>query len=130
MKTLKDVRSLILQNGGEIKIGNLIFKHEEGKDIDVYIKDRLVFWIHGHETDDSKLDEIYGTIATEIENLNDSSSIENTLRQQITDLEMANKEKEKIIYSLKEDSQNNEFVRGKVEAYEKLLISREVTIGK
>lgn len=106
MKTLGELRKIIIENNGEFKIGGLIFKHSAGNDVDVHLDGRLIMWFETGEKDDALLtDKIYSIITTE-EKTQDIGT-DNTAK----DIEKA-------------------VALGKVEAYEKILIGRDLTISK
>jgi hypothetical protein len=146
MKTLKDLREAIIKNEGSLAIGQLRFIHNAGQDVDVHLGSRLVFWISSQDKDEDLLENLRGTISSDVEGLDHKSdfeqeylckfidnteqffkrirqnTIEEELRTDLADVKKQLAEKEKLV-------KNSELALGKVEAYEKLLIGRGVTIS-
>lgn len=125
MKTIGELRKLLLDNKGEIKIGDLVFSYEEGKDIDINLCNHLLMWLQGNNDDSCLLEKINFSIASEYE----EEKREKTKEENKTiNLELEQtKKKLEIIENEKKDF--SLFI-GKVEAYEKLLMGRDVTISK
>ncbi len=120
MKTIKDLRELIKLNNGEIKIGNLLIRCQEDEDvredIDFYFNDHLAQWIGLGETDDKILSELDLNMDSYFK---DNSEEKKELKGQVEEL------KDELL-----KNGDSKLIKGKVEAYEKLLIGRDVTIGK
>jgi hypothetical protein len=119
LETVGELRELIKQNGGVLTIGTIAFETEDGKDIDVRHKGELCMWfsssVSNHET-------IVGT-----------ESVTGVFQEKTTteiNLQEVNENLIAEITTLKSELEKNKLSLGKVEAYEKLLIGRELTIGK
>lgn len=115
MKTIKDLREVLDKNDGTLKIGQLVFTTKEGDDIDVNLDDNLVFWVSKELPDDTLLAEIDGTV---------SSIIESRIKAQ-----QKNKELKTKLEEMEKNQVDSQFALGKIEAYEKILINRSVTVS-
>jgi len=125
MIKIGDLRRLIKEAGGSILIGEAKIKYNEGGDIDVFIGSSLVAWAHSSNGDEVPLDQITASTNGDFK----KEAVQN-LTEMVT-------EKDKEIVDLREklerseqDAKKNELAVGKVEAYEKLLIGRSVSIGE
>lgn len=118
IKTIGDLRKLMVANGGSLKIGSFEFKSAgDGNDIDVNFQDNLVAWYQSISLDDQLLDE--GMTVSSDWDANESKKLRKT-----------NRDLENEIIEMKGKAKSDELALGKVEAYEKLLIGREITISK
>lgn len=118
MKTVKDLRVLLKANGGKINIGKLRISSEGvGQDIDVNLNDNLLMWISQSDPDKELLENV-GTINFDFENFGNSKKEIETLTKLNTELETTLK------------SSNTDILKGKIEAYENILIGRDITAGK
>ncbi len=118
MKTVGDLRKFISEHSGELVLGSLSFEMPAGPggDIDVHLLGDLITWFPKGTSDDEPL----------------ASST-------MCNLEIKEgKEAKAEVSRLKEEMENIKkilpptdlFALGKVEAYEKLLIGRNITISK
>ena len=134
MKTVKDLRKVILENDGQIKIGELEINHKEKGDIDFKLKGDLMIWICSSQDEEAELSQVSVSINEDINSL--KGDVEKT-KQTIQDLkenkseleEKILKQGEKIQELLKKYDESKKGL-GKIEAYEKLLIGRTVSIGE
>lgn len=65
MKTLGELRELIAQNEGVLKIGHLQFKWDSESDVDVYLEGDLICWFSKTLRDDDLLSNGEGNPAVE-----------------------------------------------------------------
>lgn len=111
IKTIEDLRRLIDENGGKITIGKLTISMnnvDARADIDIKLGHELKYWVLSTIEDTTLLDG------------EDVLSV--LYRPEAPNKEQEKTRKERIIV-------DNKF-EGMVEAYEKILIGREITIGK
>lgn len=116
MKTIKDLKLVIVSLGGVMKIGGLEFEYKIGQDIDVKLDGDLIMWVSKDIEDDILLAEVLYTVNFDVENGKNARQEVKVLQKTIEELEKA--------------TGSNSLALGKVEAYEKILIGRELTIGK
>jgi hypothetical protein len=125
METIGDLRELITKNDGTLKIGALEFRYackedenDELNDVDVYLEDEMIMWIQGRNHGNTKLSggDLEFTVSGDIR---ESKKILREERSASKKLEEAEKKMSEAATAI-----------GKVEAYEKLLVGREITIGK
>jgi hypothetical protein len=128
MKTVQDLRTAVIERNGELKIGHLRITHSEGGDIDFMLKDKLVMWIGRNQEDSVELGDVYANINSGFNDIleNKKSDLQKVIEELTADLSNAKQEKEELEKKLKA----NELNAGKIEAYEKLLIGRDLTISK
>lgn len=122
--TLGKLREFILEAGGKIKIGAVGITYSSGGDIDVHINHNLVSWIDGDHGDSVEIEDVVPTTSDDF-NMDVVRNLKNDIRDygnQIGELKTKLKEAEEV-------STQNQLAVGKVEAYEKLLIGRTVSIG-
>ena len=136
MNTLGDLKKVILESEGKLKIGGLSLSYSGNADSDVDIKlnGNLTAWISSDKEDDLELSGIDLTIKEDISSLKEDL---NVLREKIRDLKKGNEEfdetlkkKDDLIGALKIKLKDDNLSLGKVEAYEKLLIGRTLSIGE
>ena len=122
MKTVRELKELLKANDGKLTIGELeITWRGEGEDIDVHFFDEIAQWYRKDVSDDAPL--------------NDASiySISETVKNRGVALQeaKANAEKlEKQIAALEKRIADASLAEGKIEAYEKILIGREITVSR
>lgn len=130
MKTIKDLRDLLSANGGKIKLGSLMINtsQNEREDIDFHFDNRLLTWIRKVENDDDLLEKSYTSLNGDF----DTSSLQkdNSLHlDRISSLEVelqsTKKEMDKALLLVR----NSELALGKVDAYEKILLGRHLTVS-
>lgn len=121
IKTIGDLRKLVEENEGEIKIGSIVITYKQNEDIDIHFDGSLIEYYNSGSASESNLIE-EGSFS-----IMDSPSI---LREK-------NEKERKELRELKEEMEvkdkrfvENNLSLGKVEAYEKLLIGRDITISK
>lgn len=100
-----DKLSQFIADNGEIEMGPVRIFGGGGRDIDVYIDNRLVAWLSAANSDVSVMESSRDSFTKEIEVV---------------------KEVEKVVEA---SSKEDYILLGKVEAYEKLLLGRAVTIS-
>lgn len=115
IKTVGDWRKLIDDNGGVLKINKLTLEYSANEDIDVKFDGDLLQWLGEEEKDETSINEAYWTVDSDYEKHKESNKENIQLKVKITELE-------KTIESASKDT-------GKVEAYEKILIGRTVSVG-
>lgn len=129
MKTVKDLKDLVLaQEAKVLKIGSLEFRCDgEDQDVDVYINDKMAAWVSSGNANDTPLEEV---------NLNVDSAVfrgEEELSEVKSDnrkLRKANEKLEERLEAVKEQYDANHVALGKVEAYENILLGRDLTVSK
>jgi len=124
MKTLQDLRDLISQNDGKITIGALTFSYNkiDEADIDVHFQNVLIMWFSGTFDATSPLSEMY-TVTSVFEE--QKAALREKMEKK---KEEANTPAPVVAETNKESVE--QFALGKVEAYEKILMGRDLTIGK
>ena len=115
MKTIGDLRQLIKENGEALVLGELVFTWKDGEDIDIKFQGRLIQWIQETVSDETELHAAETSQSSDIERAFEKKKNTEALEAKIVDLE--------------KKLQENALSIGKVEAYEKLLIGRGVTIS-
>lgn len=128
LKTIGDLKRLIRLEG-ELKIGSngITFAYpNDGGDIDISLGGKLFAWF-GAPSDETMLEDAMYQVSSDFTNLQDKID---DLKGENRVLEVKFKEVENEKNSLLEVKKNNELALGKVEAYEKLLIGRDLTISK
>lgn len=118
MKTIGDLRELITDEGGPLVIGAIKISYQgKGDDIDVYLEDDLVMWFPSSNEDSGRLDDA-GNYSVD-SRIHEGFEVLQAERKATRKLEEAEKKLAEAAHAI-----------GKVEAYEKLIIGRELTIGK
>lgn len=123
MKTIKDLEEIIKESGGVFQIGGLMFEQSSpDADIDVKIAEELVMWFSNTEDKNASLNdaEVYSLSGKFTES---GKKRAQEKRAKLTELEEQNTE------LIKKAGENVSAV-GKVEAYEKLLLGRTVSLGQ
>lgn len=114
---MKDLRDFLKENGGAVEIGGLKMSIEGGNygggDVNFHVRGKLLGWIH-RDVDDAK--ELDSTTSVKI--LDSFSLIEDA------------KEGEPAGTVVKEADSEKFVAIGKVEAYEKILLGRDVTVSR
>jgi uncharacterized protein YwgA len=123
MKTVKEFRDLITSEGGEINIGCISIKYQEGQDIDIYACDRIFAWLNSNLEDRQNLSDVIVSVENTWSNPSDDKKL-------IIDLENKNSDLDKELSVAKLALRDSGLLIGKIEAYEKLLMGRDLTIGK
>lgn len=122
LQTIEDLKNLLIENNGEIRIGS--FKITQGSDVDFYLENKLIGWIPSNFDNGRKLEEdVFSKSADIFPNINDKDERIASLTKEKETLEKELKEAENLKIQV-------DLSLGKVEAYEKLLIGRDITIGK
>jgi len=122
MKNLGDLKKLIEENGGVLRIGKLEFKNT-GTDIDIMISDTLVMWIKKDQDGETNLGDLDTSIMDALFNNGD-------LKRRAIESEKQNRELEQENVRLKAEAISSQKAVGKVEAYENILLGREITVSK
>lgn len=129
IKTLKDLRDILRANDGKLEIGKVkmnLSGNDENPYVDVYVDGKLAFWTKGN--DETNMSDIAYSLDQDWDSDGLQKTI-NTLNEKVNDLETENKtlksDKDDLI-KIKKDSEQ---AMGKVEAYEKILMGRSVTIS-
>lgn len=117
IKTIGELRKKI-EEEGEFKVGVIKVSYDVGGDIDIYFKDRLIQWILADVSGDTLLTD-----------LNDSDYSVSTDWDDIDEIKKKNRTLEKRNEELEKIISTEKLALGKVEAYEKLLIGRAITIS-
>ena len=73
MKTVKDLRDFVTEEGGSIKIGFLELVLQEDKDINIDVGDNLLTWISNEEEDDTLLEKLELSIMDRFKGENSAS---------------------------------------------------------
>lgn len=123
MKTLKDLRKIIINNGGELKIGALKLTYDEGKDVNIFLDTSLVMWVASGETDRCLLADVAHTVNSDV------SEAQTALEEKREGRRQENKAQEAVDEANKKLAEAATAI-GKVEAYEKMLIGRTVSLGQ
>ncbi len=123
MKTLGELRKLITDNDGVLEIGALKFTYKIGEDVDVKLDEWLVMWLSKNNPDATLLS------GKNFSKTNDIDEMRQTVKEKSENFQNEKKAQETLMEAEKKlaDAQN---AIGKVEAYEKLLIGRDITISK
>lgn len=130
IKTVGDLKKLIAASEGDLKIGPFSFRHIPDEDetvkvdVDIYFNDTLFAWFSGPQ-DDAALDSGF-SVAGEFKDIKKNEA---EFKMKISALETENetlKSEKAVVVDLLE---TQKLSAGKVEAYEKLLIGRTVTLG-
>jgi hypothetical protein len=131
MKTLGDLRELLKANDGKIEIGGISIIGIENQDIDIKYGYQLVAWYSSTQDSENLLDDD-GTFTKDFSFRKkiEGSDKEKILNEQLEEKEKIIEENKKEITGLETMVHSNALAVGKVEAYEKLLIGREITISK
>lgn len=127
MKTLKDLREMIISNEGNIKIGGINFSHKEGEDVDIKLNDNLIMWFKKNESDEALLSEVEYSTDSDIEEGKRALREE---RERVTATEAVEKLEQSQLAEVTKQLAEVSLALGKVEAYEKMLIGRTVTLGQ
>ena len=101
MKTIEDLKKLVSENKGELKIGALIFKWDgkDDSDIDVSLNDDLVMWFgSGNKDTDSLTDEGAYTVSN---NYTELKAENEKYRKENRDLELEFDKLQKQVGELK-----------------------------
>jgi len=126
LQTVGDIREAISQSGGTINLGRalrLSYDSSNPSDVDVYLFDSLLCWIP-KSTDG----EVQLAIAfTFIDGWENSRTLKEEAARKLAEAEAKCLELESQNATLQGSTGLD---AGKVAAYEKLLIGREVTIGR
>jgi len=115
IKTIGDLRNLIEDNDNNIVIGEVSLTFKDGEDIDVHFHGSLVQWYSKDNADTVLLNEARNTVSSDVEKGDKAQKENRELKEQIEELEKKGVEATLAV--------------GKVEAYEKMLIGRGVTIS-
>ena len=115
MKTIADLKVLIHSHDGELKIGSLRFTHQDGEDIDIHLDGDLVAYLTKDDNDETNLTDVELMVMDNIKRGREALSNERKIKKE---LEEANEAKHDALTAI-----------GKVEAYEKLLLGRTITIS-
>lgn len=120
IKTVGDLRKLIIENDCKIIIGKLRFEMATtGSDIDIYSHDKLLHWI-GHSVDENKvLAELTDGMSTSLDNYADIGKGNKDYFDNQIQPENA---------PLRERPNKEEYFKGMTDAYEKILIGRKVQV--
>jgi len=121
IKTVGDLRNIIRQNGGSLVIGQIKIDYIEGSDIDIYFDDSLVQWYNSSCEDSDSL------INEEAYNFTDSPS---QIREKEGNSRKKLREAEEKIIELEKNIDKNNLTVGKVEAYENILLGRDLVLPK
>ena len=118
METVGHLKFDIGKNGGfELKIGQLSFEYEGGEsDIDIKLEDDLIAYVPSGTSDDTALKDV------ELSVMGDIKRGKEALREE--------RKATKLMEEAEKIRQESILAVGKVEAYEKLLIGRDITISK
>lgn len=124
MKTVGELRKLIADNGGELKIGGLTFTYDGKDDIDVSFAGELIMWFgSGNNENDLLTDEGNFSVSSTFKELKDKVKVSQDLNLTLQTLQTEKEELEKTVEGLKHVANDNVLAVGKVAAYEKLLFS-------
>lgn len=129
MKTVKDLRDLVQANDGQINIGGLVIatNKDERTDINIRWKGKLLTWVRGIELDGCDLSNVDTKLTDDfIVDKTTEVSLGSEITRLKENLNGIAKENSRLLEMVKQ----NDLAVGKVEAYEKLLIGREISIGK
>lgn len=139
LKTLKDLKNLLDENDGEIRIGKLVIRYDADKtNIDFADGTKYYAWINSDNfvKDDKELSELSISFDPSFENRESTN-------QELINTQTKNKELQNAQVSIKSEVEKlqNEFENkhssdfqnlnkniGMVEAYEKILLNRKITI--
>lgn len=131
IKKLGELRKLIEENDGIIHIGRFDIKYSSGADIDFRLDSNLIMWIGSGSDDDELLDGLFHSVDSKFETKKGDGKDEVAeLKDQKSKLEKKILEQGDRIEKLVKLYDESKKDLGKVEAYEKLLIGRTVSIGE
>ena len=129
MKTIEDLKRLVSENKGELKIGALIFKWDgkDDSDIDVSLNDDLVMWFgSGNKDTDSLTDDGAYTVSS---NYTEMKAQNQKYRNENRALEVEFDKLQKQVGELQEKLNKSGLADGKAAAYERVLFEgRKITI--
>ena len=126
IKTIRDLKNLIGVNMG-LKIGCISFEYpNEGGDIDIELNGQLLAWFD-KPADETLLEDVNSTVSSDFTGLKEKID---GLKEEKREIEIKFKEIETERNTLLEIKKSGELALGKVEAYEKLLIGRDLNISK
>lgn len=128
MKTVGELRKLISECDGKLIIGKIYFAYKEEGDIDINLDGKLASYIRSSVSDETNLadgciDYIYDFWDKLEPKDDDKDDVISLLKDKVAELEKENVE-------IKECAVSYSKKKGMVEAYEKILIGRELTVGK
>lgn len=127
LKTVQDLRDFLDEREDrELKIGSLTLTLGENKkdvagDVDIHFEGRLVAYFSNEKTGDTLL--ATDDLLTVMSEVRDAFDTESSAKKK-------SREADKLIQEAREQVALAQAAVGKVEAYEKLLIGREITIGR
>jgi hypothetical protein len=118
MKTLNELKDAITNSDSDLKIGQLSFGYAGGAsdDIDIHLDGDMIAYIENETLGDTKLEDIELIIMSDIKRGKEALKNERDAKKRLEEAEQMKNEAVTAI--------------GKVEAYEKLLIGRQITISK
>lgn len=123
MKTLQDLKQMLTEHNGKLKIGDLEIEYPEGKDIDIRLEGQIAMWIPKEKDNASLLEDKITSIMADIQDGRDA------LKREREGLAEVDKIKDMFALAEKKLAEAQNAI-GKVEAYEKLLLGRDITISK
>ena len=123
MKTLGELRQLIIEHDGTLQIGALKFTYATEEDIDINFDGQLVMWFSKDKSDDCLLSAETFSISTDVNEAREALKEKNDGKREECKAKEALAEAEKKLTEAR-------YSIGKIEAYEKLLIGRDITISK
>ena len=118
IKTIQDLDNLIQDNDGKLVIGSIVFERNDN-DIDVRVNDSLVMWFSFSNTD-----------LTEFSVTGLFSKKQDLVKEELKKVQLENENLVVEVANLNSKIKESGKLAGKVEAYEKLLMHRELTVGK
>lgn len=123
MKILKDLLDCIQDSGGKLIIGDIEFARNGG-DIDLKINGELVAWLKDDQSEKSLAE-----VVTSVSSSYCTYSIHKEKDNKSEELIEMNREKDECIKDLNKKIDIYSRAEGKIEAYEKILMGRSVTIS-
>lgn len=125
MKT-KELREKIKNAGGKIEIEGLKFQYTEGSDVDIYDEYELVAYISSSRNDDDLASEAASAVSA-IKHINVLNKIAIFFGIEVNGVKPITVTKE---VQVGVDESEKHKLAGKVEAYENILLKRELTVGR
>lgn len=122
---IKELREKVQASGGEIEYKNIVISLTSN-DIDIKTKDgHLIAYVNDNLSDDDIVQDVSSVMIgaiSHIDELNDFA--------QFIGLTVAKVEPITITKEVEKNDTEKHTLAGKVEAYEKILIGRELTVGR
>jgi hypothetical protein len=125
MKTVKEFRDEIIAAGGVVTDGDYTYHHKEGGDVDIKEEDNLIAYIPSHRIETKEYAEAINPMIHSLKNVGKLVKLAKHFNLYTDAPDMGPMQ---VVETFKENPDTHR-LGGMVEAYEKLLIGRGVTIA-